>query len=223
LVLVSDAGTSYWQSEARDEVMQDEHVFVWKVLLESVTDDLAGARVLDIGCNRGGFLRLAYDEWGIGEGAGYDPASSAIADARRLAGPRPLRFEVGDRVPTGWGDFDVAFSHEVLYLVHDLAAHAADVFAALAPGGSYYAVMGMHAASPTMFEWHREHADELSLPRLYNLDEVVVVFAGTGFETAVSRLKVGFVPVAGPDPAVLQWLEYYNETKVLFRFTRPAR
>ena len=60
-------------------------------------------------------------------------------------------------------------------------------------------------------------------PRLYNLDEVVVVFAGTGFETAVSRLKVGFVPVAGPDPAVLQWLEYYNETKVLFRFTRPAR
>jgi SAM-dependent methyltransferase len=222
LVLVSDAGTSYWQSEARDEVMQDEHVFVWKVLLERVTDDLAGARVLDIGCNRGGFLRLAYDEWGIGEGRGYDPASSAIADARRLAGPRPLRFEVGDRVPAGWADFDVAFSHEVLYLIHDLAAHAADIFAALAPGGSYYAVMGMHAASPTMFEWHREHAEELSLPRLYDLDEVVVAFAGTGFEAAASRLKVGFVPVLGPDPAVLQWLEYYNETKVVFRFTRPA-
>jgi hypothetical protein len=30
------------------------------------------------------------------------------------------------------------------------------------------------------------------------------------------------VPVSGPEPEVLQWLEYYNETKVLFRFTRPS-
>ena len=28
------------------------------------------------------------------EGRGFDPASGAIDDARRLAGPRPLRFEV---------------------------------------------------------------------------------------------------------------------------------
>jgi SAM-dependent methyltransferase len=219
---VSDVSTSYWQSAAEDEVMQDEHVFVWKVLLDSVTVDLAGTRVLDVGCNRGGFLRLAFDERAIGEGRGYDPASAAVADARDLAGTRPLRFEVADSVPAGWGDFDVAFSHEVLYLIHDLVAHASDIFAALAPGGSYYAVMGMHSASPNMAEWHREHAEELSLPPLYDLDEVVLAFTGVGFEAAVSRLKVGFVPVAGPRPDVLQWLEYYNETKVLFRFTRPS-
>ena len=104
--------------------MQDEHVFVWKAILDSVDSDLAGRRVLDIGCNQGGFLRLTYDDRRIAEGWGYDPASAAVADARRLAGERPLRFEVAERVPVGWEGFDAAFSHEVLYLLHDLRDHA---------------------------------------------------------------------------------------------------
>jgi SAM-dependent methyltransferase len=67
--------------------------------------------VLDAGCNRGGFLRLLADDAGIAEGFGYDPAAGAIEDARRLAGDRPLRFEVADAVPEGSGSFEVAFSH----------------------------------------------------------------------------------------------------------------
>ena len=51
---------------------------------------------------------------------GYDPAAGAIADARRLAGELPLRFEAADTVPAGWEGFEVAFSHEVLYLIRDL-------------------------------------------------------------------------------------------------------
>src|SRR5271169_6764689 len=132
--------TSYWRGAAEDEAMQDEHGFIWKAMLDTIDIDLAGTRVLDAGCNRGGFLRLLVDAAGIAEGYGYDPAPGAITDARRIAGARPLTFEVSASMPDGWGNFDVAFSHEVLYLLENLPAHAADLFGALKPGGSYFAV-----------------------------------------------------------------------------------
>lgn len=182
----------YWQSAVDDEAMQDAHEFVWEAMLESIGMDLSGLRVLDIGCNRGGLLRLLSDRAAIAQGCGYDPAPGAIADARVLTGGWPLRFEVADSVPRGWEDFDVAFGHEVLYLVHDLHAHAAMVFKALAPRGVYFAVMGMHRASPVVTAWHRQHQQELELPPLYDLEEVVGAFTGAGFETAASRLRIGF-------------------------------
>jgi SAM-dependent methyltransferase len=212
---------AYWRSASEDEAMQEDHLFVWEAMLEAVDVELAGRRVLDIGCNRGGFLRLLFDRRTIGAGFGYDPAAAAIADARRLAGERPLRFEATGDVPAGWDHFDVAFSHEVMYLIPDLGAHAESVYGALGPGGSYYAVMGVHAGSPLMVEWHREHAAELNLPPLHDVDGVVASFAAAGFEVAASRLKIGFVPLAVHSSRVLEWLDYYHEKKLLFRFNRP--
>ena len=220
--------TSYWRGAAEDEAMQDEHGFIWKAMLETIDTDLAGKRVLDAGCNRGGFLRLLVDTARVAEGHGYDPASEAIADARRLADDRPLTFEVAKTVPDGWGDFDVAFSHEVLYVLKDLAAHAADLFDALKPSGTYFAVMGVHEESPMMSAWHAESAVELGLPRLYKLDEVAGVFEGAGFSVSVANLKLGFVPVSahrhGHDHRrdLLGWLDYYTREKVLLRFTRSS-
>ena len=108
--------STYWRSAADDEAMQDEHGFIWEAMLATIDVDLAGKRVLDAGCNRGGFLRLLADRCAIAEGFGYDPAAAAVDDARRLAGDRPLRYEATDTVPAGWTGFEVAFSHEVLYL-----------------------------------------------------------------------------------------------------------
>ena len=209
--------------------MQEEHGFLWRAMLDTVGIDLAGRRVLDAGCNRGGFLRLLVDDARIAEGWGYDPAAGAIDDARRLAGQRPLTFEAATTVPAGWVDFDVAFSHEVLYLLHDLAAHAAATFAALAPGAPYFAAMGVHAGSPMMAAWHRSVAADLGLPRLYDLDDVVEAFEGAGFDVSAARLRVGFVPLSsrrgGHDhrEGLADWLDYYARDKVLFRFTRPRQ
>jgi SAM-dependent methyltransferase len=220
--------TSYWRGRNEDESMQDEHGFIWKAMLDTIDTDLAGMRILDAGCNRGGFLRLLVDAAGIAEGYGYDPAPGAIADARRLAGARPLTFDVAETVPDGWGRFDVAFSHEVLYLLKDLVAHAAGLFDALKPGGSYFAVMGVHQESPMMSTWHAQNAVELGLPRLYRLDEVAGIFEGAGFSVSVANLKLGFVPVSahrhGHDHRreLLAWLDYYTREKVLLRFTRPS-
>jgi hypothetical protein len=94
--------TTYWRSAAHDEAMQDEHGFIWEAMLATIDVDLAGRRVLDAGCNRGGFLRLLADRCAIAEGFGYDPAAAAVEDARRLAGDRPLRYEAADTVPAEW-------------------------------------------------------------------------------------------------------------------------
>jgi SAM-dependent methyltransferase len=216
---------AYWQDAAADEAMQEEHGFVWEAMLDTIGVDLAGKRVLDAGCNRGGFLRLLADRCAIAEGFGYDPASGAIEDARRLSGERRLEFEVSDTVPDQWAEFHVAFSHEVLYLLHDLAVHARAIFAAIAPGGSYFAVIGVHTGSPLMVQWHRDNAEALALPALNDIDDVVSVFEAVGFEAAAARLAVRFVPAAGHHGhdrgRLLEWLDYYYEQKLLLRFTRP--
>ncbi|GFG72876.1 class I SAM-dependent methyltransferase [Mycobacterium botniense] len=217
--------TSYWRSASEDEAMQDAHRFVWHAMLETIDVDLAGTRVLDVGCNRGGFLRLLADDCAIHEGFGYDPAAAAIEDARRLAGHRPLRFASATAPPAAWGGFDVAFSHEVLYLLDDLSAHAAAIFRALKPGGVYYAVMGVHAASPLMAAWHEQNVETMSLPPLYTLDHVAATFHDAGFEVAASRLCVRFIPITArhlTEGRLLDWLDYYYNQKILLRFSRPG-
>jgi SAM-dependent methyltransferase len=212
---------SYWQSADEDAVMQDEHAFIWNAMLDTIDVDLAGLRVLDAGCNRGGFLRLLATRVGIAAGFGYDPAAGAIADARRLAGDLPLVFEAAPTVPAEWNGFEVAFSHEVLYLIHDLAAHAEAIHRSLAPGAPYYAAMGVHAGSPGVAEWHAENAHRLDLPALYTLDEVISAFTGAGFEIAVSRLKFGFIPLSDHARSFPADLDYFYAHKVMLRFTRP--
>jgi SAM-dependent methyltransferase len=208
--------------------MQDEHGFLWRAMIDTIDVDLTGRRVLDAGCNRGGFLRLLVDESHIAQGYGYDPASAAIDDARRLGGSRPLTLEVSSTVPLGWDGFDAAFSHEVLYLLDDLEVHAASMFDALQPAAPYFAAMGVHAGSRMMAAWHASVAAELALPRLYDLDEVAETFADAGFEVSVGRLRLGFVPISGGRGGhehrrdLTDWLDYYTRDKVLFRCTRPA-
>src|SRR5262249_20535647 len=161
--------------------MQDEHGFIWMAMVEAIDIDLAGTRVLDAGCNRGGLLRLLSDHCDIADGFGYDPAGAAIEDARRLAGRRPLHFEPASTVAAAWRGFRVGVSREVLYLLGDIPDHARAIFAAMRPGGVYYATMGVHAASPLMAEWHRAHIEDLDLPELYDIDEVVTAFEAAGF------------------------------------------
>lgn len=193
---------------------------MWRAMLATIDSELAGRCVLDAGCNRGGFLRLLGREAGIAAGYGFDPAAGAIADARELSGELPLTFEVADTVPAGWEGFDVAFSHEVLYLLHDLGAHAGAIHRALAPGGVYFAVEGVHAGSPRMSEWHEQSAEQLGLPPLYTLDDIAGAFTAVGFTAAAARLKMGFVPMSGHTPTLDAGLEYFYEHKVMLRFQK---
>jgi SAM-dependent methyltransferase len=219
---MSTDNEAYWQSASEDATMQDEHAFIWNAMLDTIDVDLAGRRVLDAGCNRGGFLRLLCERSRVAAGYGYDPAPAAIADARRLAGGLPLVFEAAETVPPRWNNLDFAFSHEVLYLIHDLRAHADAIHRTLASGGVYYPVIGVHAGSPGMGDWHASNAERLNLPPLYALDDVIAAFTGSGFEAAVARLQIGFVPVSGHTPSFPSSLEYFYEHKVMLRLTKRA-
>jgi hypothetical protein len=73
-----------------------------------------------------------------------------------------------------------------------------------------------------MAEWHGRNAERLDLPPLYALDDVIAAFAAVGFDAAVSRLKVGFIPASGHARSFPADLEYYYDHKVMLRFTKPA-
>lgn len=61
---------------------------------------------------------------------GIDIARESVARADLLKGYRPIEYKVGGGAAALGRTFDFAFSHEVLYLLPDLAAHAADIKAA---------------------------------------------------------------------------------------------
>jgi SAM-dependent methyltransferase len=129
-------------------------------------------------------------------------------------------------VPEAWSDVDVAFSHEVLYVLPDVAAHARAIHGALRPGGVYFAAMGVHTGSPRMVEWHGALREELRLPPLYDVDDVIATFQANGFEGSAARLAIRFVPATGHDVdhdgQLLDWLRYYCDDKLLLRFARRS-
>jgi hypothetical protein len=74
-----------------------------------------------------------------------------------------------------------------------------------------------------MAKWHSANAVELGLPQLYEVDDVVTTFRTAGFEVSAARLAVNFVPAAGHGQngsQLLNWLSYYYDQKLLFRFGR---
>jgi len=75
-------------------------------------------------------------------------------------------------------------------------------------------------------EWHRGNAQELHLPELYDIDEVIAVFEGAGFDGAAARLAVRFVPAAThghhSHAKMRDWLDYYYDQKLMLRFQRPV-
>jgi hypothetical protein len=63
----------------------------------------------------------------------------------------------------------------------------------------------------------------LHLPALYALDDVIGSFAAIGFEAAVARLQVGFIPASGHATSFPASLEYFYDHKVMLRFRKPAQ
>jgi len=105
-----------WSKDPSEEdSMTDDHAWIWREMIETIPNrDLSGAKVLDIGCNQGGFLRMLFDMRGFAEGVGVDLAEDRVALAEAAKGPRPLRYiATSDPTVTGNG-FDLAFIHEVI-------------------------------------------------------------------------------------------------------------
>ena len=142
------------RSQAEEDAMGAAHAPIWRRMMDvSVADDMANTSVLDFGCNQGGFLRFLYDHHPFKSGLGIDIARESVGRAELLKGRRPIEYKVSESAAAMGRVFDLAFSHEVLYLLPDLVQHARDIKAALRPGGIYVAAIGCHKDSTLWPRW----------------------------------------------------------------------
>ena len=214
------------RNPAEEEAMGAAHAPIWRRMMDvAVTQDLHASTVLDYGCNQGGFLRLLYDRHPFKSAVGIDIARESVARAELLKGQRPVEYKVSDSAAALGRTFDFAFSHEVIYLLPDVAEHARDIKAALRPGGSYIAAIGCHTDSSLWPRWRKLIAETSSIPLYdHSLEDVSRAFAETGFSVSVRPLALNaFMHVtigSAYFPKVTDQLRYYTADKVLFRFVR---
>src|SRR3982750_83954 len=134
-----ESTVDYWDDPARERHMQHEHAPAWLAMIARMDErDLRGKEILDFGCSQGGFLRLLYDLKPFRGALGVDIARKSVDEAAKLNGARPCEYETVDALNGKTAAFDIAFSHEVVYLLPDLAAHAKEIHRLLKPAGVYY-------------------------------------------------------------------------------------
>lgn len=106
--------------------------------LRAMLPDLAGRRVLDLGCGFGWFARWARAE-GAASVLGIDLSEKMIARARHDTSDPAVRYAITDLellyLPAG--EFDLAYSSLALHYVADFARLAGVVHRALAPGSAF--------------------------------------------------------------------------------------
>ena len=216
------------RNPADEEAMGAAHAPIWRRMVDvSLPHDLRESTILDYGCNQGGFLRLLYDTHPFKSAVGIDIARESVARAELLKGQRPITYKVADQAAALGQTFDFAFSHEVVYLLPDVAEHARDIKAVLRPGGSYIAAMGCHTDSSLWPRWRKLIAETSSIPIYdHSLEDVSKAFADAGFSVAVRPLALNaFMQVSIGSayfPKVTDQLRYYSDDKVLFRFVRQT-
>jgi acyl transferase domain-containing protein/SAM-dependent methyltransferase len=120
--------------EVPDGVFNPSSVMLVHELIGSV--DLAGQRVLDVGCGRGGTVALLSERYGA-EATGLDLSPEAVAFCRRVHGQKGLQFEVGDAEELPFEDqtFDVVTNIESSHTYPNLRAFIAEVRRVLVSGG----------------------------------------------------------------------------------------
>jgi phthiocerol/phenolphthiocerol synthesis type-I polyketide synthase E len=111
-----------------------------RLVLELVGDyPLAGRRVLDVGCGRGGTVHVIKTMFDAREIAGLDLSPEAVTFCRHAHAASDVRFYVGDaeKLPFDDGAFDVVTNIESSHSYPDINAFYAGVFRVLSPGGAF--------------------------------------------------------------------------------------
>ncbi|PTA80058.1 bifunctional 2-polyprenyl-6-hydroxyphenol methylase/3-demethylubiquinol 3-O-methyltransferase UbiG [Serratia sp. Nf2] len=217
---------TWYRDPHAEQAMAYGHAPIWRHLIGLVPEnELSGVSVLDFGCNQGGFLRLLHQIRPFQQAVGVDIARQSVDEANRLKGNLPVVYQTDTRLH-GWDShFDIAFSHEVIYLIEDIAQHAADMLRALKPGGVYYAVTGCHTGNPLWPQWRERVAEQThTVVQDRSLADYARIFSAEGFQVSARRLGFsGFVPYE-PDgwmPDIAAAIDYYWRTKTVFRLVKP--
>jgi SAM-dependent methyltransferase len=226
---VRKAEVEYWDDPARERHMQHEHAPAWLAMIARMEErDLRGKEVLDFGCSQGGFLRLLYDLKPFRGGLGVDIARKSVEEAAKLNGARPCEYETIDALRSKGDAFDLAFSHEVVYLLPDLAAHAKEIHRLLKPAGVYYLAIGCHTDNPLWPRWKNTVAEFSPVPpQDYSLRDIASAFQKNGFAVGVQRLACqGFFSYDALDDRYLkspaELADFMTRDMMYFRLARQG-
>ena len=215
------------KNTSEEDGMTEEHAWIWREMIKRIpSNDLSAARVLDVGCNQGGFLRTLYDTRPFAHGVGVDLAQGRVTLANAAKGKRPLHYMATNVLSEASGPFDLAFSHEVIYLIEDLEDHARQVMSVLNAGGHYDAVTCCHADNPLWATWRTKLSETSNIPvPNHSVVDIATAFRAAGFDVSISRfLADAFIPTEAPSdyfPTELSRLDVYTQWKLCFRCTKP--
>jgi SAM-dependent methyltransferase len=208
--------------------MEEGHRPLWHHFIQTIPEtDLSTWKVLDFGCNRGGFLRLLHELKPFRHALGVDIARESVAAARSTVGTAPIEYEIASEV-SAWPDrSDLAFSYEVIYLLPDIAVHAVDMYRALRTGGIYYPVTGCHTESPLWPSWRTVIGESTNaVVQDRSPDDYAAAFTAAGFDVSVRRFGYnGFVPVSKDRryyPRLTDAVDYAADDKLLFRLIKRS-
>lgn len=178
--------------------------------------DLAGKRVLDIGCGTGAITLSMVQDHGAAHAVGIDVEGAVCAQARARAEEAGAAGQVDivevepGPLPLDDGSFDLVFSKDSIIHVTDKEALARDVFRVLVPGGIF-------AAS----DWLSSHDDPPTPEMQRYLD-----LEGLGFTMASARRWEAALASAGfEEVRTLSRNAWYREvaTEELATLTGPRR
>lgn len=209
-----------------DETMQNDHLPLFLVMIERmVENDLSDKTVMDFGCNQGLFLRVLYKIRKYKYAYGIDVKEDLINIANKRKGSLPVEYIVENDISVFEDKIDVAFSHEVIYLLPDLEKHARNMYKALKQSGSYYAVVGRHSDNPLWNEWKsRVEASSNIKVQEYSLDDVADAFEKNGFEVYAQKFMLNnFINIRRVEKQfnkIKEGLDFYWDHKTLFRFEK---
>lgn len=210
-----------------DQSMEERHAGHWQRFIDLVEErDLQGKRILDFGCNQGGFLRTLYARLPFESGRGVDIVAQSVAVADSRKGDLPVSYEATTTPEQHANEFDVAFSNAVVYLVEDMAHHAEVIKTMLRPGGVYYATHSEYQPGPALDAMRAKIDSYSPMPMQdHSLTDITRAFAAAGFSVGIQRFRAdGFVSIDLDAPGtdeVIDRVAQAASQKHIFRMQAP--
>jgi len=144
-----------WAAAGRDAEMEAEHGDVVRQV-QARMQQMAGERILDLGCGNGWATRLLARAAPGATAIGVDASPAMIERAEALHSfTIRARYEVAafEALPFDDAKFERVFSMEAIYYAADLEQALSEIARVLAPGGRVDLVLDYHKDSPHTECW----------------------------------------------------------------------
>jgi SAM-dependent methyltransferase len=213
-------------ADIEENARNDNHMDLWLHMIRMMNEhDLSDKSILDFGCGQGGFLKALHKLHPYKSAVGTDIAEASLEIANGNLDGEPIDYTHSAFLNKYPDSFDIAFSHEAMYLLADLREHAKLIKSCLKDNGVYYAAIGCHTDNPLWPNWRKLISGHSSVPvQNYSLDDFANAFFKEGFSVSVRPFAMdGFVALKQYNeyfPTIKDSIDYHTQHKVLFRFQK---